>query len=227
MDQKELIRIIQIIHKMRTVLYNLRFANIALCDLSFAAIRHSPPQESRIGLIRAWRSYTDGHPLAADPALQDLNQIYLIGLCRALADGRSGVLTNLPGEREWSRIRPFLAELRARAAAATNHTKPVLSRVQTTIVEGVTAEADMIIGTTAWFFVGGDQPSELQRLERLVGILLTIHALRSGTSRYVIKHVCLLQMITGLTLEWSVEDWLPSAASLLTAFVQARVAHDN
>jgi len=85
----------------------------------------------------------------------------------------------------------------------------------------------MIIGTTSWFFVGGDQPSELQRLERLVGILLTIHALRSGTSRYVIKHVCLLQMITGLTLEWSVEDWLPSAASLLTAFVQARVAHDN
>ena len=224
-DQKELIRIIQIIHKMRTVLYNLRFANIALSDLRFAAIRHSPPQESRIGLIEAWRSYTDGHPL--DPALrrEDLGAVYQIGLCRALGDGRSGVLTNLPGEREWSRVRPFLTELRSRIASVTGNNKTVLSRVQTVALEGVSAEADMIVDTTAWFFVGGDQPSELQRLDRLVTILITVHALRVAT--YKINRVCLFQMITGLTLEWSVEEWLPSASALLTAFVQARAAHDR
>jgi hypothetical protein len=208
---------------MRTVLYNLRFANIALSDLRFAAIRHSPPQESRIGLIEAWRSYTDGHPL--DLRREDLGAIYQIGLCRALGDGRSGVLTNLPGEREWSRVRPFLTELRSRIASVTGNNKTVLSRVQTVALEGVSAEADMIVDTTAWFFVGGDQPSELQRLDRLVTILITVHALRVAT--YKINRVCLFQMITGLTLEWSVEEWLPSASALLTAFVQARAAHDR
>lgn len=222
-DQKELIRIIQIIHKMRTVLYNLRFAHVTLDDLRFAAIRHSPPQEARIGLIEAWRTYTDNHPLGPEPSLQDLNAVYQVGLCRALSDGRSGVLTNLPGEREWSRIRPFLAQLRTRVAAAIAGAKTVLSRVHTTIADGVAAEADMVVDTTAWFFVGGDQTSEIKRLDRVVTILLTIHALRQ--EKYCIKRVCLFQMITGHIMEWPVEDWSPSASSLLTAFVQARVTH--
>ena len=221
-DQPELIRIIQIIHKMRTVLYNLRFANVALADFRFAAMRHAPPQESRIGLIEAWRTYTDGRPLDVEPSLQDLNAIYQIGLCRALAEGRSGVLMNLPGEREWARIRPFLAQLRQRANEATAGNKPVLSRIHVEVAEGVTAETDMIVGDVAWFFVGGDQPSELQRLDRIVSILLTVHALRLSGQK--INHVSLFQMITGLTTTWPIgpEMWPSSIASLLTAFVQAR-----
>jgi len=224
-DQKELIRIIQIIHKMRTVLYNLRFANVALSDFCFAAMRHSPPQESRIGLIEAWRTYTGGHPMDAEPDLRDLQATYQIGLCRALAEGRSGVLTNLPGEREWARIRPFLAHLRNQATEAVANNKPVLSRVHVAIAEGVAAEADMIVGDVAWFFIGGDQPSELQRLERLVGILLTVHALRATGNK--INHVRLFQMITGLTASWPIDIWPSSVSSLLTAFVQARVQHIN
>jgi len=220
MDQKEVIRIIQIVHKMRTVLYNLRFANIALDDLRFAAIRHSPPQEARCQLIEAWRIYTDGHPLADEPSLQDLSAIYQIGLCRALSEGRSGVLTNLPGAREWSRIRPFLRELRLLASNAVAGNKAVLSRVVVSVADGVTAEVDMIVGDVAWFFVGGDQPSELQRLERIVAILLTVHALRPR-----INHVCLFQMITGQTVSWPLDNWSASNSSLLTAFVQARAQH--
>jgi hypothetical protein len=228
LDQKELIRVIQIIHKMRTVLYNLRFAHVALSDLRFAAIRHSPPQESRIGLIEAWRRYTDGRPLADTVDRDSLNSIYQIGLCRALADGRSGVLTNLPGEREWSRVRPFLKGLRGKIVELLAAKKLVLCRVQVSIVEGVTAsavraEADMILGDTAWFFVAGDQTSELQRLERLLAILLTVHALRQ--EKHCINHVCLYQLITGASLKWSVTEWAPSASALLTAFIQARALH--
>ena len=223
LDQKELIRVIQIIHKMRTVLYNLRFANIALSDLRFAAIRHSPPQESRIGLIEAWRRYTDGRPLADPVDREDLGAIYQVGLCRAIGDGRSGVLTNLPGEREWSRVRPFLKTLRSRITQIVSIRKPVLCRVQVSVAEGITAEADMIVGDTAWFFVGGDQASELQRLERLLAILLTVHALRQ--EKHCINHVCLYQLITGVSLKWSVSEWTPSASALLTAFVQARALH--
>ena len=224
-EQKDLIRIIQIVHKMRTVLYNLRFASIALDDLSFTAIRHSPPQESRCQLIEAWRAYTDRHPLTAAPTLADLTAIYKIGLCRALAEGRSGVLTNLPGEREWSRVRPFLTDLRTRIADVLANRQQIICRVQTDLIEGVSTEADMIAGATAWFFVGGDQPSELQRLDRIVAILLSVHALRSAG--HAIDRVCLFQMITGLTAEWSVAEWRPSTASLLTAFVQARVQHSR
>ena len=217
LEQADLIRIIQIVHKMRTVLYNLRFANIALTDLRFANIRHSPPQETRCDLIEAWRVYTNGEGLSATMSRAELNAIYQVGLCRSLAMGRAGVLANLPGEREWSRIRPFLRELRTRIATEMG---TCLCRVVIDCPSGVdpvTAEADMIIGTTAWFFVGGDQSSELQRLERMVVCLITVHALR--LAGHCIKRVCLFQMITGLRLEWSVEDW---NGSLLTSYVRAR-----
>ena len=227
LEQPDIIRVIQIIHKMRTVLYNLRFAAVRLSDLRFDAIRHSPPQEARIDLIEAWRTYTDRHPLSPKPDLADLNAIYRIGLCRAIGDGRSGVLTAMPGEREWSRVRPFLTELRARCAsmvATQQQNKAVLCRVQVELVEGVMAEADMVVGSTAWFFVGGDQASELQRLERIIGVLLTAHALRKTMP---ITHVCLFQMITGITMEWPIEDWSPTTSALLTSFVQARAGHSE
>ena len=226
LEQAELIRIIQIIHKMRTVLYNLRFASISLSDLKFAAIRHSPPQESRCELIEAWRTYTARAPLTApQPTLQELTAVYRVGLCRSLSEGRSGVLTSLPGEREWSRCRSFLSAFRAKAAALLETTKsqPILCRVHVDIVDGVGADVDMIVGKTAWFFVAGDQPSELQRLDRLISILLTVHALR--LSKYAIESVCLFQLITGQHLKIPLEDWLPSSSSLLTAFIQARASH--
>ena len=226
-EQADFIRIIQIIHKMRTMLYNLRFAHVALSDLTFAQIRHSPPQESRCGLIQVWRSYTDGHRLAPATAgtTEDLSVIYQIGLCRSLADGRSGVLTNLPGEREWTRCREFLTVTRSRIAALveTNKTAQILCRVQVDLVPGVVAEADMLVGSTAWFFVPGDGVSELQRLERMVCVLLTVHALRAAG--HAVTRVCMFQMITGVSLEWDVADWPSSASALLTAFIQARVSH--
>jgi hypothetical protein len=224
LEQAELIRVIQIIHKMRTMLYNLRFATVSLGDLRFAPIRHTPPQETRCSLIEAWRTYTNGVRHAKpEPTTDELRAVYLIGLCRALADGRSGVLTALPGEREWSRCREFLRGFRARAIAIATSAKTVLCRVQAEVTEGIVATADMVIDNTAWFFVGGETPAELQRLERMVVILLTVHALRLGG--YTIREVCLYQMLTGQELRWSVEDWSPRSASLLTAFIQARVQH--
>jgi hypothetical protein len=216
-DQTELIRIIQIIHKMRTVLYNLRFANITLDELRFAPIRHSPPQESRCPLIEAWRTYTNGLPLV------DLNAIYLVGLCRSIGEGRSGVLASLPGEKEWSRCRLFLDAFRSRAATIARTKTTILCRLTAEVVEGVTASADMLVGDTVWFFVPGDQPSELQRLDRMLGVLLTVHALRAAG--HIVNHVCLFQLITGRTLTWSVEDWAPRSSALLASFIQARVQH--
>lgn len=222
LEQPEMIRIIQIIHKMRTALYNLRFANITLDEICFAPIRHSPPQESRCQLIEAWRTYTTPDPSADQYKL--LGATYLIGLCQSLSEGRSGVLMNLPGAREWSRCADFLAGLRSRIKdlVVTNKKTPILCRVQAELVAGVNAEADMLVGTTAWFFVGGDKPSELHRLDRMVAVLLTAHALRIAGHR--ITKITLLQMITGLTLDLDIDTWMSSPV-LLTSFIQARVQH--
>jgi hypothetical protein len=194
--------------------------------MQFAPIRHAPPQESRCPLIEAWRTYTNGTALAApEPTREELNTIYMIGLCRALSDGRSGVLTNMPGEREWSRCREFLRLFRERihALVDANRNKPILCRLTANVVEGVSATADMLVDQTAWFFVGGDQISELQRLDRMICVLLTVHALR--LAGHTVKQVCLYQLITGQMLTWSVEDWSPKSAALLAAFVEARVKH--
>lgn len=222
MDQPEMIRIIQIIHKMRTALYNLRFANITLDEIRFAPIRHSPPQESRCQLIEAWRTYTTPDP-STDP-YKLLGATYLIGLCQSLSEGRSGVLMNLPGAREWSRCADFLAELRSRIKdlLITNKRTPILCRVQAELVAGVNTEADMLVGTTAWFFVSGDKASELHRLDRLVAVLLTAHALRNAGHK--ITKITLLQMITGLTLDLDIDAWM-SSPELLTSFIHARVLH--
>ena len=224
-DQPTTIRIIQIIHKMRTMLYNLRFAAVRLADFQFAPIRHSPPQETRCELIRAWRLFTNGRPVTL-PALpaEELNAIYQVGLAgTALAAGRAGVLVALPGEREWARCREFLRLFAARAAAVAASAPIVLCRVVAEIAPGVTAQADMIVGTTAWFFVGGENPTELQRLDRALQILLTVHALREAG--HTLADVTVYQMLTGESRTWSVADWGRTAAGLLVAFVQARVAH--
>jgi hypothetical protein len=221
-DQADLIRIIQIIHKMRTVLYNLRFASISLSDLRFAPIRHSPPQESRCPLIEAWRTYTNMKPLDLSPSTADLNAIYLIGLCRSISEGRSGVLAQLPGEKEWARCRLFLQAFQARIKVLKDE-PTVLCRVIVPVVNGVVASADMIVGSEAWFFVAGDQPTELQRLDRMLVVLLTVHALR--VAGYNIKSACLFQLITGRTFTLPLDDWTPRSSELMTAFIQARVTH--
>lgn len=213
-DQPTTIRIIQIIHKMRTALYNLRFASVSLTDLQFAPIRHTPPQESRCQLIEAWRAYTGNAATLLDT--------YLIGLCRSISEGRSGVLADLPGAKEFGKCRDFLQGLRDQIDVIHRAARPreILCRVQVSITDGVIAAADMLVGETAWFFVAGDQSSEIRRLDRLITVLLTAHALR--VAGHSVNRVCIFQMITGSKMEWDLADWPAAKAGLLYSFVEAR-----
>jgi hypothetical protein len=227
-DQPTRIRIMQILHKIRTVLYNLRFANVSLHDFQFSAgVRHSPPQEERCRLIESWRSYTSGKQVSSQLLGEEIQPIYFIGLCRSIAAGRSGVMSLLPGEREWTRCRAFLSELQVRIQRLLQqHTcDPVLCRVQTECIPGVFASIDMLLGTTAWIFVGGDVPHELVRLDRMIGILISVHALR--IAGYTIDAVCVYQIITGIKKEFLVASWTHSLSNLLTAYVQARAQHQS
>ena len=223
-EQPALIRIIQIIHKMRTMLYNLRFAAVKLSDLRFAPIRHTPPQEFRCTLIESWRAYTSK---SGDASLLD---IYHIGLCRSLATGRAGVVAPaaLPGAREFARVQPFLTETRAKIGRILASATYVLSRCTVEVAPDVTGTADLLVDEAAWFFVSGESPSELQRLDRLVAILLTVHGLRAAG--YKVTAATLYQPLTGLTVIWSLPyGSLPSSGSsslqLLCGYVQARASY--
>ena len=204
-DQATLIRIIQIVHKMRTVLYNLRFAKISLTDLQFSPIRHSPPQETRCALIEAWRHYTTG--------TQSLSETYLIGLCKSLATGRSGVLAELPGAKEWAKCSDFLAKIKDTVLAL--HTSTPVGKILCRSL------ADMIVDETAWFFVAGDQPNDLKRLDRLLTFLLTVNLLRQEVT---VHRVCIYQMITGCRIVLDITDW--SAATLYN-YVEALAKAEN
>jgi hypothetical protein len=218
-EQPALIRIIQIIHKMRTMLYNLRFAAVRLADLRFAPIRHTPPQEFRCTLIESWRAYISK---AADASLLD---IYQIGLCRSLATGRSGVVAAaaLPGMREFARIQPFLTDTRAKIRSILGTATYVLSRCTVEVAPDVTGIADLLVDETAWFFVAGESPSELQRLDRLVVILLTVHGLRKAG--YKVKAATLYQPLTGLSVVWSLPYGSLPSSELLCGYVQARASY--
>lgn len=223
-DQATNIRIIQIVNKMRTVLYNLRFANVLLSDFQLAPIRHIPPNETRCQLIEAWRTYTDGHTMDTKLPLQDLNAVYRIGLCRAVGEGRSGVLSEpqMPGEMDWVRIRPFLSNLRhtIHSLMSTNKTVPILCREQKEIIPGVFSSIDMVVGDTAWFFVPGDQVSEIRRLDRMVVAILSVISTN-------ITKICMYQLITGVSIEWTIADWTPESRKLLLAYIQARAEHNS
>ena len=223
-DQATNIRIIQIVNKMRTVLYNLRFANVSLSDFQLAPIRHVPPNETRCHLIEAWRVYTNGSSDSDILSLNDLNATYKIGLCRAIGEGRAGVLSDaqIPGQMEWERVRPFLRNLRDKihTLVLTNKTVPILCRELIDTIPGVISSIDMIIGDTAWFFVPGDQVSEVRRLDRMIIAMLSVY------DRPKITKICMYQLISGICMEWSIADWSPESRKLLLAYVQARAGHN-
>ena len=80
----------------------------------------------------------------------------------------------------------------------------------------------MLVGGVAWFFVGGDKVSELHRLDRLLAVLLTTYALRKAG--HTVTTVTLFQIITGLTIEFAVDEWI-TQPDLLVPFIEARVQH--
>ena len=127
----------------------------------------------------------------------------------------------MPGELEWSKIRPFLSTLRdiMQKQIAEHKTVPILCREQHEILPGICSSIDMIVGDTAWFFVPGDQAGEIRRLDRMVIAILSV----LSTSA---KRICMYQLITGIRIEWSIEDWSQESRRLLLAYIQARVEHN-
>jgi hypothetical protein len=103
---------------------------------------------------------------------------------------------------------------------STNKTVPILCREQKEIIPGVFSSIDMVVGDTAWFFVPGDQVSEIRRLDRMVVAILSVISTN-------ITKICMYQLITGVSIEWTIADWTPESRKLLLAYIQARAEHNS
>ena len=217
-DHRSIIHIVQIIHKIRTTLYNFRFVDYRMDLLRFASISYSPPQEHRCDMIRAWYKVNT----LSIPSDTILHEIFLMGGTYIVRQGRNALFYRQPTLTEFATIHEFLFALESQIIAVWCKTnKEILARVLYED-EQLTAQADLIMDNTLVQIQQGGSPTEMKRLEILVELFETAHLMR--TKGYKIDKVVLFQPLTGLWLEMDISAWNGAA---LDAYIRERLSSSN
>lgn len=200
-DHQAIIHIVQIIHKIRTTLYNLRFVNYRMDLLRFASIPYSPPQEHRCDLIRAWYKTNT----ISVPALTILPELFLMGGTNIVRQGRNALFYRQPTAAEFAEIHEFLGTLEEQVITPWCKTnKDIVARPQYED-EQLTAQADLIMDKTMVQIQSGTSPADMKRLELLVELFETAYLMRQ--KGHTIHKVVLFQPLSGLWLEMDIADW--------------------
>jgi len=217
-DHPSLIHIVQIIHKIRTTLYNLRYVNYRMDLLRFAAIPYSPPQEYRCDLIRAWNLVTQ----STIPSVNLLPEIYLMGGAHTVRQGRNLMFYRQPTKPDWASVREFLCQLEDEILNNwIVNAQTILARVLYED-EQLTTTADLIMDKALVQIQAGSTLHELRRLELLVELFATAHLIRS--QGYTIDTVVLFQPLSGLWLEMDIKDW---SGDYLDTYLRSKLPINN
>jgi len=200
-DHKSLIHIVQILHKIRTTLYNLRYVEYRMDLLRFAPIAHAPPQEQRCDLISAFYKTNDlqisSHSL--------YKELFLMGGTHIVRQGRNALFYRQPTTENWSTVTLFLKALEQHIINPwTNTATDILARIQYED-EQLTATADLIMDKTLILIQPGSSGLDLRRLEVLIELFETVHLLRKKGLQ--IESAVLFQPLSGLWLEIDVTHW--------------------
>jgi hypothetical protein len=200
-DNPSIIHLIQIIHKIRTTLYNLRYVDFRIDLLRFACIPYSPPQEQRCDLIRAWYKVNQ----LTIPSITLCPEIFLMGGTHVIKNGRNSLFYKKPTSQEWLTIREFLYRLEKDILKTWAQTSiDILARVQYED-EQVTTIADLLLDTTLVIISPGSSHLEMRRLETLVETLFTVHLIRKQGHK--IETAALFQPLSGLWIEMDLRTW--------------------
>jgi len=200
-DHPSLIHIVQIIHKIRTTLYNLRYVKYRMDLLRFSSIPYAPPQEFRCDLISAWFRTSQ----SVIPSINLLPELYLMGGTHIVRQGRNLLFYRQPTSEDWSVVREFLCKLESEILNNwIINAETILARVQYED-EQLTTSADIIIDKALVQIQPGGSANDMRRLELLVELFATAHLIRSAG--YLIETVVLFQPLSGLWLEMDVKDW--------------------
>ena len=200
-DHKSLIHIVQIIHKIRTTLYNLRYVEYRMDLLRFAPIPHAPPQELRCDLIRAFYK-TNDLQLSTHSLYKEL---FLMGGTHIVRQGRNALFYRQPTDEAWSTVTGFLKALEKHIILPwTNSATDILARIHYED-EQLTATADLIMDKTVILIQPGSSALDMRRLEILIELFETVHLLRKKGLQ--IESAVLFQPLSGLWLEIDVKNW--------------------
>jgi hypothetical protein len=200
-DHDSLIHIVQIIHKIRTTLYNLRYVEFRIDLLRFALIPYCPPQEQRCDLIRAWYKTN----LLSIPSLSLVPEIFLMGAIHMVRQGRNALFYRQPTGAELGEVNEFLERLESDIITQwCSDAQIILARVQYED-EQLTTSADIIMDSTLVQIQPGSNGNDLKRLEILIELFATVHLMRKMGNK--ITSAALFQPLSGLWIEMNLDSW--------------------
>jgi hypothetical protein len=214
-DHKSLIHIVQLIHKIRTTLYNLRYVNYRMDLLRFSTIPYSPPQEQRCDLIRAWYNSNN----LKTPSINICPELFLLGGTHIVRQGRNAYFYRLPTKDNWQQVKGFLEAIEKEIVSQlTNSATDILARVQYEDEE-LFATADLIIDKTLIMFNPGSSANDMRRLEILLELFETAHLIRKKGQ--LIESVVLFQPLSGLWMEIDIKTW---SGEVLDAYIRSKLS---
>lgn len=213
-DHTSLIHIVQIIHKIRTTLYNLRYVNYRMDLLRFSTIPYSPPQEMRCDLIRAW--YTSNN--LSIKTKEMCSELFLLGGTHIVRQGRNAYFYRQPSKENWIQVKGFLDSLEKEIVSPwVNSATDILARIQYEDEE-ITTTADLVIDKTLILFQQGSSGLDMRRLEIILELLETVHLMRK--KGHLIESAVLFQPLSGLWMELDIKLW---SGEILDSYIRSKL----
>jgi len=201
---EEMIPVMQILHKIRSVIYNLRHVESKLEEFLLGPAKGSPPMIMRNDLITSWRRVTD-RSLSSPATVYDLYRLACIYSSRL---GRNAPLYKIPDLADLKDCLPFLEKISDHILSDINllATDAIQARVALRDPRlDLTCEADLIAGHSVYMFLEGDSRAEIQRLDRWIEGLARVSIARKNG--YEIKNLCYIQPLTGISATLLVDGW--------------------
>ena len=201
---EEMIPVMQILHKIRSVIYNLRHVESKLEEFLLGPAKGSPPMIMRNDLITSWRRVTD-RAITSAATVYDLYRLACIYSSRL---GRNAPLYKIPDTADLKDCLPFLEKISDHILTDINllATDAIQARVALRDPRlDLTCEADLIAGNSVYMFLEGDSRAEIQRLDRWIEGLARVSIARKNG--YEIKNLCYIQPLTGVSATLPVDGW--------------------
>ena len=201
---EEMIPVMQILHKIRSTIYNLRHVESDLEEFLLGPAKGSPPMIMRNDLITSWRRVTN-RSFASTDVIYDLYRLACIYSSRL---GRNAPLYKVPETGDLAEVAPFLKTAAANVLEDIHVLNTQILQARVILKDpqlDLTCEVDLIAGNTIYMFVEGDSRAETQRLDRWIEGLARVSIARKNG--YDIKNVCYIQPLSGIHASFSLEEW--------------------
>jgi len=201
---EEMIAVMQILHKIRSVIYNLRHVPSELNEFLLGPAKGSPPMIMRNDLITSWRRVTN-RDLTNKTVVFDLYRLACVHSSRM---GRNAPLYKTPEMGDLSGCMPFLEDITTHILQEIKVTNTSEIQARVNLADpllDLNCEIDLIVGDTVIVFLDGESKAEIQRLDRWIEGLARVSIARAA--KYTIKNLVYIQPLSGSVARLCLDDW--------------------